>query len=170
MSIDRQFERTVEANAATPCPGNVSVLLQCAIACVYKGDDAAARRLEARAYAIGMQGFRDRIEPPRLRLALVRNDLAEVRRLVDSMAPVASTAWGFGGAPALLDALIALRDYARIESDAPAWLRPGTYAEPFAIRALAVARNDERLLREAAARFAAMDLDWHAAETRKSFS
>jgi len=44
------------------------------------------------------------------------------------------------------------------------------YPEPFALRALGVARRDEQLLRQAAARFAAMDLAWHAAETQKLLS
>ena len=55
----------------------------------------------------------------------------------------------------------------RIGADAPAWLIPGTYVEPFALRALGIAREDAQQLEEAATRFAAMDLDWHASETRK---
>ena len=37
---------------------------------------------------------------------------------------------------------------------------------PFALRALGVARNDEPLLREAAEKFEAMSLNWHAEQTR----
>ena len=72
----------------------------------------------------------------------------------------------FDDAAALLDALVALGDRERIEAEAPQWLRPGTYVEPFALKALGVAREDEHLLHEAAARFGAMDLQWHAGETR----
>jgi hypothetical protein len=39
--------------------------------------------------------------------------------------------------------------------------------EPFALRALGSVREDEALLKEAADRFEAIGLDWHAAETRK---
>ena len=76
----------------------------------------------------------------------------------------------FDSAAALLDSLVALGDTARIESEAQAWLLPGTYVEPFALRALGVARKDPQLLAQAAARFAAMDLQWHAAETQKLLS
>jgi len=162
-------ETAVEANATTPCPGNVSTLLYLALASAHDGDDAEARRLEGRANAIGMKGY-SRLDPPRLRLALVRHDLAELRRLLDSIEPVALVAHRLDGPAALLDALVALGDHARIESDAPGWLRPGTYVEPFALRALGVARNDIQLLRQATARFEAMDFQWHAAETEKLIS
>jgi hypothetical protein len=157
----------VEANAATPCPGNVATLLYCALASAQGGDAAEARRLESEADAIGMAGYSQLHDPPRLMLAIVRNDLAELRRRVDSLGIVAFMPLEFEGLAALLDALVALGDHDRIESDAPAWLWPGTYIEPFALRALGVARSDARLLGEAAARFAAMDLEWHAGETRK---
>ena len=68
---------------------------------------------------------------------------------------------------ALLDALVALGDRGWIESEAPKWLRPGTYVEPFALRALGFAREDEAMLTDAAARFEAMELDWYAGETQK---
>ena len=42
-----------------------------------------------------------------------------------------------------------------------------TYVEPFALRALGVARADETLVRQAADRFEAIGLNWHAGETRK---
>jgi hypothetical protein len=47
----------------------------------------------------------------------------------------------------------------------PAVLRPHTYLEPFALRALGLVREDEELIREAIDRFRAMELDWHAAQT-----
>lgn len=84
---------------------------------------------------------------------------------MDASGPVPFVPWEFDRAAALLDALVALGDHARIESDAPASLRQGTYLEPFALRALGVARNDPQLLGRAAACFAGMDLEGHAAET-----
>jgi hypothetical protein len=66
-----------------------------------------------------------------------------------------------------LDALVALGDYERIESDAPPRAKPGTYLEPFALRALGRARDDAELIDRAVARFEALGLDWHAAQTRK---
>ncbi|MGZ4398626.1 MAG: ATP-binding protein [Gaiellaceae bacterium] len=160
-------ERAVNANANTPCVGNVTALLHGALASEQVGDVAGARRLEVQAEAIRMEGFGAYLDSAQLRLALARNDLATLRRLVESAEPIAFSPDQLDRPAALLDALVALGDDARIEADAPAWLRPGTYLEPFALRALGIARTDEHLVDEAAARFAAMDLRWHAAETRK---
>ena len=159
-------EEAVEANATTPCPGNVYTLLYCALASAHLGDAADSRRLEDRADEIRMEGY-PHFDAPKLRLALVRNDLGELRRLVDALEPVAFVPYLFDRPAALLDALVALGDHDRIGADAPAWLIPGTYVEPFALRALGIAREDAQQLEEAATRFAAMDLDWHASETRK---
>jgi class 3 adenylate cyclase len=158
-------EQAAEANATTPCAGNVSVLLWCALASARCGDAVEAYRLAAKADAIGIDGFKD-ADSPRLMLARSLNDIAGVQRLVDVMQPVVFAPFEFDRAAALLDAFIALGDTIRIESDAPAWSRPGTYVEPFALRALGVARRDSQLLAAAADRFAGMGLDWHAAETR----
>ena len=68
---------------------------------------------------------------------------------------------------ALLDALIVLGEHEWIEEQAPGLVRPGTYVEPFALRALGVARGDEALLDEAIRRFQRIGLDWDAGETRK---
>jgi hypothetical protein len=45
-------------------------------------------------------------------------------------------------------------------------LHPGTYLEPFALRALGLIREDETLVARAAERFEALGLGWHAARTR----
>jgi hypothetical protein len=47
-------------------------------------------------------------------------------------------------------------------------LRPGTYLEPFALRALGIVRGDPALVDEAAFRFDTMALGWHAAQTRRA--
>jgi hypothetical protein len=64
-----------------------------------------------------------------------------------------------------LDALVALRDRKRIEDVAPRLLDSGTYFEPFALRALAAAREDQSLLDRALERFQALGLRWHAEQT-----
>ena len=43
---------------------------------------------------------------------------------------------------------------------------PGTFVQPFALRALAVIRRDRVLLDQATARFNDLDLEWHAKQTR----
>jgi len=159
--LARQAERTVDENLDTPCPQNVTTLLHCALAHVLHGDEREARRLEEAAEAIGMQGWRFWIDPPRIRLALARADLDALPPLLDgaeldAIEPPA----------AYFDAFVALHDHERIEGEAPAWLRAGTYAEPFALRALGVARRDSTLIAQAAAAFAAMKMPWHVEQTK----
>ncbi|MGH3016759.1 MAG: hypothetical protein ACRDLU_00105 [Gaiellaceae bacterium] len=54
-----------------------------------------------------------------------------------------------------------------IEREAPRLIQPETYVEPFALRALGFAREDDELLRQAIDRFEAMSLVWHAAQTQR---
>jgi class 3 adenylate cyclase/tetratricopeptide (TPR) repeat protein len=167
-ALASETERTVEANLATPCPGNVASLLAAAVASAYSGEDTDSRRLEAKADAIGMEGYRMRFDPLRMRLAIARGDLTELRRLVDGADSEWLEPYAFVPTAALLDALIVLGEHERIEEQALGLVRPGTYVEPFALRALGVARGDEALLDEAIRRFQEIGLDWHAWETRRS--
>jgi class 3 adenylate cyclase len=155
-------ERAVEANlrAGTPCPMNVAILLNCAVASCIAGDEKESHRLEAKADAIGMVGYRGWFEPVRLRLALARRDLDAVRALV----PEGEPNW-LEPPGALLDSLVALGDRDRIEAEAPKWLKPETYAEPFALRALGMAHEDDALVQRALERFESMKLTWHAEQT-----
>jgi hypothetical protein len=110
-----------------------------------------------------------RVVDTRIRLALVRGDLDQVERLLaESEAPRKTLIRSTKLAPvaARLDALAALGKQEQLEAEAPGLLRPGTYLEPFALRALGIVREDECLLDEAATRFEAMGLHWHAGETR----
>jgi hypothetical protein len=66
---------------------------------------------------------------------------------------------------ARLDATAALRDRARVEEQAPRFLLPKTYLEPFALRALGIVRDDRALIDQALERFSTLELDWHAAQT-----
>jgi hypothetical protein len=54
-----------------------------------------------------------------------------------------------------------------VEREADRHLKPGTYLEPFALRALGIVREDGGLIERAADRFAGLGLDWHAARTRE---
>ena len=65
-----------------------------------------------------------------------------------------------------LDALAALGDGKGVEDEALPLLRPDTFLEPFALRALGLVREDAELVERAIARFDAMALDRHAEETR----
>jgi hypothetical protein len=70
-------------------------------------------------------------------------------------------------AAARLDVLAALGDRTQVRAEAQALGIPGTYLEPFALRALALVDEDEALLDRAIERFEAVGLDWHAGETRR---
>jgi class 3 adenylate cyclase len=158
-----EAERAVDANLAAPppCPMNVATLLNCAVAATLAGDEDEARRLEAKADGIGIEGFRLFIDPPRIRLALARQELGELAQLASS-----EPLW-WEPPSACLDALVALGDRERIEAEAPKWVQEGTFGEPFALRALGNARGDRTLLRQALERFEAMELSWDAEQTRR---
>jgi class 3 adenylate cyclase len=161
-----EAERVVDANlaAATPCCLDVSILLNCATGSAQAGDADEARRLEAKANGLGMEGgrwYEGWFEPPKVRLALARHENGQLAELT-----AAGFDWEWEPASTFLDALAALGDRERIEAEAPNWLQQGTFAEPFALRALGAARGDRALLRQALERFEAMDLTWHAEQTR----
>jgi tetratricopeptide (TPR) repeat protein len=165
QALKPRAEQAVAANIATPCVHNVSVLLDCAIAHTYLGDDEEARRLERSADDLGMQGYMIMLEPSRIALALARGELREVKDRLGAWEPRGLV--DVPGLIARLNALVALDRRAEIEEEAPALVKPRTYLEPFALRALGFARSDAGLVDQAIERFEAMGLDWHAAETRK---
>jgi hypothetical protein len=162
-----EAERTVDVSlaAATPCVVIVSILLNCATASALAGDEDESRRLESKADGIGMEGdrwYHGWFDPPRIRLALARNELGKLAELAAH-----DLDWEWEPASTFLDALAALGERERIEAEAPKWLHPGTFSEPFALRALGAARGDRGLLRQALARFEGMGLSWHAEQTRR---
>ena len=95
---------------------------------------------------------------------MIRNDLETAERLLESgeamyFARTAATA-------ARLDALVALGRREHVEEAAAPLLRPNTYLEPFALRALGRVREDKEFIARALEGFERMGLDWHAEETR----
>ena len=165
-ALAAEAEQVVDANlaAATPCVSDVSILLNCATGSAQAGDEDEARRLEAKADGLGMEGgrwYQGWFEPPRIRLALARHETGQLAELA-----AADFDWEWEPVSTFLDALAALGDRERIEAEAPKWLQQGTFAEPFALRALGIARGDRALLKQALERFEAMDLTWHAEQTR----
>ena len=159
-------ERAAE-QSTTRCLHSRLGLLTCALASAYLGDEEDARRLEARSHAYGTDRY-GREESP-IWLALHRGDLGAVERLLGELErPGKSLLRSRKLAPvaARLDALAALGRRETLERDTPPLMRPGTYLEPFALRALGVVREDDGLAEQAVERFEAMDLDWHAAQTR----
>ena len=156
-----------EASNTTRCLHNRLALLVCALASAYLGDDDEARRLELRSEASGVDHY-GRTESL-IWLALHRRELADVERLLEELErPKRSLIRSRKFAPvaARLDALAALGRKETLEHDAPPLLRPGTYLEPFALRALGVVRRDPTLVEQAERCFDATALAWHAAQTR----
>jgi hypothetical protein len=160
----------VAANASTPCTRNARSLLLVALAHEYLGDDERARELEAAAGRLEMEN-RQVIDAPRLRLALARGERATVEELTESL--LADEGWysrGHGTSLAtlttLVDGLGALRRRDVLEERAAPLLGRSVYLDPFVLRALGLAREDEAGLAEALARFSALGLTWHAEQTR----
>ncbi len=159
-------EQAVEAS--TPCIHRPRSLVVCALAAACLGDEEEAQRLEKAAGSLGAQEY-GRVVDTRIRLALARGDVKTIKKLLgESTVPHKTLIRSTKLAPvaARLDALAALRQRDRVEVEAPSWLQPETYLEPFALRALGVVREDEALIGRAVAGFDAMGLDWHAAQTR----
>jgi class 3 adenylate cyclase/tetratricopeptide (TPR) repeat protein len=165
----RQFvpriEEAVEANLATPCPMNFESLVWAAVAASYAGDDAESRRLEDKAEGLGMSQPH-RFISPRLGLALARGDRERLRMLVESVEDDWVDAGSYDIQSAVFDALVALGERGRIEVEAPIWLERGPYVRPFALRALALVREDDQMVEQAAREFDAMGLAWHGQRTR----
>jgi class 3 adenylate cyclase/tetratricopeptide (TPR) repeat protein len=163
--LTSRAESAVALNIATPCVLNVWSLLASALANVQLENDQEARRLERSADDLGMEGYGHVLDPMHVEIAIARGERAEVERLLGDWSP-----GGFDdsdGIIARLNALVALERRADIENEAPAILKPKTYLEPFALRAMGFARKNDALIEQAIRRFEAMGLDWHEAETRK---
>ncbi len=164
--LQESVEDAVAANVATPCVRNERSLLVCAVARTYLGDDGEARRLEQEAEAHAMTGYGTVLDMPRVQLALQRDDLAAVESLLGEPG-IRKSNWFYLSSMAVrMDALAALGERERVEAETSRLLQPGTYLEPFALRALGLVREDASLVESAAARFAALGLPWHASRTR----
>jgi hypothetical protein len=111
-----------------------------------------------------MEGYGRFLEPIYIEIALARGDVAAVERRLTAWRPLGFR--DFKGLVTRLNALVALERRTEIEQEAPALVKPNTYLEPFALRALGFAREEPELIERAVARLETMGLDWHAAETR----
>jgi hypothetical protein len=138
----------------------------CALAHAHLGNEAESRRLEERGEENAMTGYGTVLDTPRLQLALRRGDLAKVESLLGEPAVRSSNWFYLSSMAAHLDGLAALGKRERVEKEADSSCQPGTYLEPFALRALGLVREDETLLERAVERFEAFGLAWHAAGTR----
>lgn len=168
-AVTRVQQRVVDAvaeNFATPCVLDERSLLVCALARAHLGDVDESRRLEQEAGAHRMTGYGTVQDTPRVQLALLRNDLESVESFLGEPG-VRRSSWPYLSAvAAYLDGLAALGERARVEAEASTFLVAKTYLEPFALRALGIVHQDASMIEDAAGRFGAFGLDWHAARTR----
>ena len=105
---------------------------------------------------------------PRARLALLRGEIDDIDSLVGPLDLAEGRIWfSLQSAAARLDALAAGRELEKLEHEAAPLLGHPGYLEPFALRALGIAREDDGMVERAHAAFEAMGLGWYAAETRR---
>ena len=161
-------ERLVTENLGTPCIRNARSLLVEAVAHAYGGGHEAARRLEERALEIAFEGFGYRLFGPRVRLALLRDELDVVEQMIDEDVARRGHDWMVTAAmvSTRLDGLLALGRFEDVEREAAPILSVESVLRPFALRALGVARQDDALVRSALEGFESFGLGFHAEETR----
>jgi hypothetical protein len=122
--------------------------------------------LEARAAELQNEGYGATLATPRARLALARGEFDQLHELLRDEGWLHRQTWfTLPAGAARLDALAVVGAPAEVEAAAGQIGTPGSYLEPFALRALAVVRADETLLAEADKRFRFLGLDWHADQT-----
>jgi class 3 adenylate cyclase len=160
-------EAAVKANLATPCIRNARSLLLTALAAAHAGDDETAQHYERLADEVASEGYDFVLAAPRIWLALLRGEIDTLDRLQPRDLARGHTWYALPTSAARLDALAALQERALVEREAPPLLQPDTYLEPFALRALGAVREDEELIEQAADRFDAIGLEWHAEESRR---
>jgi class 3 adenylate cyclase len=166
LALETRTEHAVEENRDTPCVRNSRSLLLCAFANELAGRGDRSRELETRADAIEMEGYGATLATPRARLALARGQLDLLEELLAHEEWLQRQTWfSLPAAATRLDALAVVGGTADVEEAATRVATPKSYLEPFALRALGVAHEDEALLGRADESFRAMRLDWHAAQT-----
>jgi hypothetical protein len=166
LGMSDRTAAAVEENLSTPCIRNARSLLVTALAAAQTGNGERAEALERRALDVALQGYDFVLGAPRARLALARGDVEGALRLV----PVAEefrVGFALSSVTARLDALAAAGEGDALEREAPRYLQPATYPEPFALRALGIVREDEELLARADEAFRAFGLESQATETER---
>ena len=139
-------------------------MLVCALAFRRLGDEREARRLEEMGRTSAVVAGPAELEPALLRLAMLRRDSDEARRILQTL-PAFGGPWDVDTAAARLDALLSLGEAERLEREATPFLEDESYTRPFALRAVGISRGNGSLVDEAVGSFRAMGLDWQAAET-----
>ena len=165
-ALEQRTEEAVEANRDTPCIRNARSLLLCALANELLGHHERSIELEARAAELQNEGYGATLATPRARIALARGEFDQLHELLrDEGWRQRQTWFTLPAGAARLDALVVVGTTAQVEAAAVQIGTPGSYLEPFALRALGALRADESLLAQADRRFRELGLDWHADQT-----
>ena len=166
LAREAEIEEAVTANRDTPCIRNSRSLLVCALAQELSGNSVRSAELEVLADDMRSEGHGASLSTPRARLAIARGDLDLLEELLADEEWLRRQSWfALPAAAARLDALAVIGDAAGVDEAASSFATPGSYVEPFAIRALGIVREDEALLRKADERFSVLGLRWYSAQT-----
>jgi len=166
LRLEDDTVRAVEENRDTPCVRNARSLLVCALANELAGDSERSHELEAVADELKNEGYGSVLAAPRARLALLREEVDLLHDLFADEDWLTRQTWfALPAAATRLDALAVIGRANEVEQEAAKFAPPGSYLEPFALRARALVRDDDALLARAHERFRALKLDWHAAQT-----
>ena len=119
-------------------------LLVCALANEWLGLPERSRELEARAAKIETEGYGATLATPRAGLALARGELDLLDELLADEDWMQRQTWfSLPAAATRLDVLAVISDAAAVEPVVAYVGRPGSYLEPFALRATGIVREDE---------------------------
>ena len=99
-------------------------------------------------------------------MALVRGELDRLQELLADEEWMQRETWfSLPAGATRLDALAVMGSRAEVEETAGRVGRPGSYLEPFALRARGVVDEDEALLDRADELFRGLGIDWYAGQT-----
>ena len=164
--LSDEVQAVVGENRDTPCVRNARSLLICALAHELAGESELSRELEQRADDLQNEGYGAVLSTPRARLAMARGEPHLLEELLADENWLTRQTWfALPSAATRLDALAVIGGRDEVEAAARELAPPGSYVEPFAVRALGIVRGDEALLRRADDRFGALGLPWHAGQT-----
>ena len=163
--LNERTEHAVGENLATPCIRNARSLLVCAAGLASHGDRDESVELEQRVAGFGFKDWDRNLRAPRIRLALARGDRTSLEELLAIPAARGAPWYRTADIVALLDGMAALGDRAGVEELGGLFQAPGTFFEPFALRALGITRGDTDLISRADERFRVLGLEWHASQT-----
>jgi hypothetical protein len=146
-ALEAQTEQAVDQNRDTPCVRNARSLLLLAFASELAGHTDRARELEQRAEELQNEGYGATLATPRARMALARGEFDRLQELLADEEWMQRETWfSLPAGATRLDALAVLGSRAEVEETAGRVGRPGSYLEPFALRARGVVDEDEVLL------------------------